>query len=88
MKALFDSNIIIDALERHPKARAEIAAYADVAISIITYVEVMAGTFPHNEEAARALLLRFKVVECCAKSAGCAYRMPLSWPPHKSKAGC
>jgi predicted nucleic acid-binding protein len=63
MKSLFDTNIIIDALNGHAAARTEIKAYPDAAISVVTYVEVMAGTFPHNEEAARALLLGFKVVD-------------------------
>jgi predicted nucleic acid-binding protein len=63
MKALFDTNIIIDALNGHFKAKQEIAACADAAISIVTYLEVMAGTFPQTEDAARALLLRFKTVD-------------------------
>lgn len=63
MKALFDTNIIIDALNGHTKAKQEIAAHADAAISIVTYLEVMAGTFPHNEDAARALLLGLKTVD-------------------------
>lgn len=63
MKALFDTNIIIDALNGHNQADREIAASADPAISVVTYLEVMAGTFPHDEEAARALLLRFKIVD-------------------------
>jgi predicted nucleic acid-binding protein len=63
MKALFDTNIIIDALNGHAPARQEIKAYPDAAISVVSYVEVMAGTFPQNEEAARALLLGFKVVD-------------------------
>jgi predicted nucleic acid-binding protein len=62
-KALFDTNIIIDALNGHAKADREIAACADAAISIVSYLEVMAGTFPHNEDTARALLMRFKTVD-------------------------
>ena len=63
MKALFDTNIIIDALGGHGVAQREIVAYPDGAISVVTYVEVMAGTFPHNEDAARALLLKFKIID-------------------------
>ncbi len=63
MKVLFDTNIIIDALNGHAVARREIAAHSDAAISVVTYVEVMAGTFPHDEEVARAMLLGLKVVD-------------------------
>jgi predicted nucleic acid-binding protein len=63
MKALFDTNIVIDSLNGHAQAHKEIAACADAAISIVTYLEVMAGTFPHTEDAARALLLRFRTVD-------------------------
>jgi predicted nucleic acid-binding protein len=63
MKALFDTNIIIDALAGHTPARQEIKACPDAAISVVSYVEVMAGTFPHNAEIARTLLLGFKVLE-------------------------
>jgi predicted nucleic acid-binding protein len=63
MKALFDTNIIIDALQGHTDARLVIKAYADAAISIITYVEVMSGTFAHNVDAARALLSGLKIID-------------------------
>jgi predicted nucleic acid-binding protein len=63
MKALFDTNIIIDALGGHSSARQEIKAYSDAAISVVSYVEVMAGTFPQTQAAASALLLGFKLVE-------------------------
>jgi predicted nucleic acid-binding protein len=63
VKALFDTNIIIDALNDHAPAYTEIRAYPDAAISVVSYVEVMAGTFAHNEDAARALLLGFKVID-------------------------
>jgi predicted nucleic acid-binding protein len=63
MKALFDTNIIVDALNGHGPARQEIKAYPDAAISVVSYVEVMAGTFARTEEAARAMLLGFKVVD-------------------------
>jgi predicted nucleic acid-binding protein len=63
MKVIFDTNIVIDALNGHRQAALEIAAYPSPAISVVTYLEVMAGTFPHNEDAARALLLGFKVVD-------------------------
>lgn len=63
MKVMFDTNIVIDALNGHRQAKIEIAAYPSPAISVVTYLEVMAGTFPQNEDAARAMLLCFKVVD-------------------------
>jgi predicted nucleic acid-binding protein len=63
MKALFDTNILIDALNGHTIARQEIRAYADGAIATITMIEVMAGTHARNEDAARALLQGFKAID-------------------------
>jgi predicted nucleic acid-binding protein len=63
MKALFDTNIMIDALAGHRQAIDEIRACADPAISIISYLEVMIGTNARTIEAARALVLRFKIIE-------------------------
>ncbi|MES2257672.1 MAG: PIN domain-containing protein [Pseudomonadota bacterium] len=40
---LFDTNIIIDALNGRNEAAAELVAYDDAAISIITWIEVMTG---------------------------------------------
>ncbi|WP_282008105.1 type II toxin-antitoxin system VapC family toxin [Brevundimonas aveniformis] len=41
--ALFDTNVIIDHLNRVPEAEGEIGRYEDRAISVITWIEVMAG---------------------------------------------
>ncbi|WP_228896137.1 PIN domain-containing protein [Pseudoduganella aquatica] len=41
--ALFDTNIIIDALNGREAAAAELLAYSDAAISIITWIEVLTG---------------------------------------------
>lgn len=41
---LFDTNIIIDALGGVNEAAAELLAYEDAAISIVTWIEVMTGT--------------------------------------------
>lgn len=42
--ALFDTNIIIDALAGRQEASDELIAYEDAAISIITWIEIMTGT--------------------------------------------
>lgn len=44
--ALFDSNIVIDLLAGRAEAVAEVELYDDIAISIITWIEVMAGIDP------------------------------------------
>lgn len=56
MNALFDTNILIDFLRGVEAAHTEIASYDDKTISIISYMEVMAGTTPANEAATRAFL--------------------------------
>lgn len=63
MKALFDTNIVIDALSGHRQAIDEIRACPDPAISTISYLEVMIGTTARTLEAARAMLLHFKIIE-------------------------
>ena len=44
VKALFDTNILVDHLNAVPEARAELRRYAEKAVSIITWMEVMVGT--------------------------------------------
>jgi predicted nucleic acid-binding protein len=56
---LFDTNILIDYLRGIPQARAECDRHSDRAISIISWMEVMAGSTAVNEAAARAFLLNF-----------------------------
>ncbi len=63
MKALFDTNIIIDALRCHTKARAEIDAWPDAAISPITFIEVMAGALVRDIPLASAMLARFRLID-------------------------
>ena len=56
VKALFDTNILIDYLSGLEAARQEIELYRDRAISVITWMEVMVGTAPEHETGTRALL--------------------------------
>lgn len=44
VKALFDTNILIDYLNGIENAKTELARYEDKAISIITWMEVQIGT--------------------------------------------
>jgi len=62
LKALFDTNILIDYLNGSAKAKKEIGLYDSLLISPITWIEVMAGTDPSNEEAVRRFLNRFKQI--------------------------
>jgi hypothetical protein len=62
VKALFDTNILIDYLNAVPKARAELARYGDKAISIVTWMEVMVGAPSETENATRAFLAAFEVI--------------------------
>lgn len=50
MKALFDSNILIDYLNGINKAKKEIARYEEPCISILTWIEVLVGTNKEDEQ--------------------------------------
>jgi predicted nucleic acid-binding protein len=63
VKALFDTNILIDFLNAVPEARDELARYSEKAISIVTWMEVMIGAQPDIEARTRAFLGSFTVVE-------------------------
>ena len=64
MNALFDTNILIDYLNGNEAARKEIGAHRQRFVSIITWMEVLAGA--HNAEEADVLemfLRDFRVVD-------------------------
>jgi predicted nucleic acid-binding protein len=63
VKALFDTNILIDYLNGIDQARDEFALYDEKAISIITWMEVMAGASPQVLESTRTFLGRFNLIE-------------------------
>jgi predicted nucleic acid-binding protein len=63
VKALFDTNILIDYLNAIPEAAAELQLYEDRAISIITWMEVMVGAEDRLSKATRAFLDGFTTVE-------------------------
>ncbi|MDR1990058.1 MAG: type II toxin-antitoxin system VapC family toxin [Acidobacteriaceae bacterium] len=60
--ALFDTNILIDHLNAIPQARKEIARYKDRAISIITWMDVMAGASADLVEPTKRFLEGFSVI--------------------------
>jgi predicted nucleic acid-binding protein len=70
---LFDTNILIDYLSGIPKARLEMERYPQRAISIITWMEVMAGTTAKDEKPIRAFLLTFSILPVIAEVAERAF---------------
>ena len=69
MRAVFDTNILVDFLRGVPQAAAELALYQTPAISLISWIEVMAGATLETEAAARAFLQSFDLLEIDQKIA-------------------
>jgi predicted nucleic acid-binding protein len=62
VKALFDTNILIDYLRGLPQARNEIALYESKAISIVSWMEVMVGAAPEVEAVTLGFLSGFEQI--------------------------
>jgi predicted nucleic acid-binding protein len=62
VKALFDTNILIDYLNAIPEARTELQRYTEKAVSIITWMEVMVGADRDLEAATRSFLTGFDAI--------------------------
>ena len=62
VKALFDTNILIDFLNGAAPAREEIARYEEPAISVVTWMEVMVGAAPATAEATKVFLSGFRII--------------------------
>jgi predicted nucleic acid-binding protein len=62
VKVLFDTNILIDYLNGVPDAEQEIGRYREKAISLITWMEVMAGVTEHDEPLVKAFLSQFELL--------------------------
>jgi len=62
VKALFDTNILIDYLNAVPEARAELSLHSDKAISIVTWMEVMVGAAPDLEAPTGDFLSGFEII--------------------------
>jgi predicted nucleic acid-binding protein len=63
VKALVDTNILIDFLNGVPEAKAELARYDALAISLVTWMEVMAGASAEVEAATRTFVDSFERIE-------------------------
>lgn len=62
-EAVFDSNIVIDALRDVRPAQSELLRYSQRFISRLTWIEVMVGAFPDDGTRAEAYLDHFRVIE-------------------------
>lgn len=69
MKAVFDTNILIDYLNGIDAAREELARYRVRQISIITFIEVLVGAKAGEEKAIRGFLATFQIIELSAEIA-------------------
>jgi predicted nucleic acid-binding protein len=69
VKALFDTNVLVDYLNAVPEARAELARHEGRAISIITWMEVMVGATGGLEDATRRFLDGFDSIPIDARVA-------------------
>ena len=65
----FDSNIVIDWLNRQPAAKAELLRYRSHRISRIVWTEVLAGEALEDREGVRQVIAAFEVVEVDARIA-------------------
>jgi predicted nucleic acid-binding protein len=68
----FDTNIVIDWLNRKQPAKAELARYSGHRISRIVWTEILAGEPLENRDAMRSLIAPFEVVELDARIAAAA----------------
>ncbi len=59
LKALFDTNLLVDYLNGVADAREELARYENASISVITWMEVMVGANAASETATRRFLASF-----------------------------
>ena len=62
MKALFDSNILIDYLNGMAAAKKEFQIYESRAISVVTWMEVMLGGELEDDNVTRGFLASFEII--------------------------
>ena len=62
MRTVFDTNILIDLLNGLEIARAEVKRHDDVAISHVTWMEMLVGATPERELAIRSMLSDFRLI--------------------------
>jgi len=69
VKALLDTNILIDYLNGIEAAQVEIRRYETPLISTITWMEVMVGVDKNEEQSVRSFLSHFSLINIDAKVA-------------------
>jgi predicted nucleic acid-binding protein len=70
MKAVIDSDVLIDFLQGNPRAADEIARYDDLCCSVVSWMEVMCGADTEPEiAAAKGLMESMRVVELSSRVA-------------------
>lgn len=62
VKALLDTNILIDYLNAVPQARAELGRYDRCSISVVSWMEVLVGAPRDVEDATRIFLNSFTMI--------------------------
>jgi predicted nucleic acid-binding protein len=62
VKALFDTNILVDYLRGIQMAREELGRYRQKAISLVTWMEVLVGTNAATEHGTREFLNGFELI--------------------------
>lgn len=68
----FDTNIVIDWLNRKPQAKLELSRYARHRISRIVWSEILAGEALETRDTIRELIAPFEVVDLDARIAATA----------------
>ena len=79
MKALFDTNILIDYLNGVETAKEEINRYDNPMISPITWMEVLVGTSDTEQDTVRSFLSRFHQIDIDDKVAEIAVTVRRSY---------
>jgi predicted nucleic acid-binding protein len=69
VKAVLDTNILVDYLRGLAQASTELSLYESPAISVMSWMEVMVGTTPQTESAARAFLKSFDILQIDTETA-------------------
>ena len=62
MRTVFDTNILIDLLQGLEIALTELKRYSSVAISHVTWTEVLVGASPMREDGPRRMLSDFRFI--------------------------
>src|SRR4051794_22095443 len=74
VKALFDTNILIDYLNGVDAAAKELRRYRDKAIRLISWIEVMVGAGDQEAAAIKGFLAQFELLQIGPDTAAAAVR--------------